>query len=71
MLYLSIKKLKKKDMKKGDFQHQILLLTKPQHTSRLYKLITQMTEDLREKGVSEESIEKYLTLEVKQIISEA
>jgi nitrogen fixation/metabolism regulation signal transduction histidine kinase len=58
-------------MKKGDFQHQILLLTKPQHISRLYKLITQMTEDLREKGVSEESIEKYLTLEVKQIISEA
>ena len=47
------------------------VITKPKHDSKLYKLITEMTEDLREKDVSEKLIKKYLTFEVKRIISEA
>jgi hypothetical protein len=57
-------------MKRDYFQHQICLLTKPKHDSKLYKLITQMTEDLREKGVCKKQIKEYLILEIKQIISE-
>lgn len=57
-------------MKRDYFHYQICLLTKPKHDSKLYKLITQMTEDLRVKGVCKKQIKEYLTLEIKQIVKE-
>lgn len=50
---------------------KLRIITKPKHDSKLYKLITKMTEDLREKDISEKLIKEYLTFEVKRIISEA
>jgi microsomal dipeptidase-like Zn-dependent dipeptidase len=44
--------------------------TNPGHDSKLYNTITQITEDLREKGYDDKSIEKFLISFVKEIIKE-
>jgi hypothetical protein len=45
---------------------------KAKHESQLYKLITNISEDLRdEKGYSEEEIKIFLLERVKQIINES
>ena len=49
---------------------EIQLATKSGHDGRLYKIITQMTEDLREKGYNDEEIENFLISFVKEIIME-
>jgi hypothetical protein len=49
---------------------EIQLATKSGHDSKLYKIITQITEDLREKKYDDKSIEKFLISFVKETIKE-
>jgi len=49
---------------------EIQLATKLGHDSRLYRIITQITEDLREKKYNDESIENFLISFVKETIKE-
>jgi microsomal dipeptidase-like Zn-dependent dipeptidase len=44
--------------------------TKSGHDSKLYNTINQITEDLREKGYDDKSIEKFLISFIKETIKE-
>jgi hypothetical protein len=47
-------------------------ITKSNHMGRLYKIITDMSEDLRDKkGYSEEEIKEFLTEQVNRIVNES
>ena len=49
---------------------EIQLATKSGHDSKLYKIITQIAEDLREKKYNDESIERFLISFIKETIKE-
>jgi hypothetical protein len=47
-------------------------ITKSGHMGRLYKIITDMSEDLRDKkGYNEDEIKEFLTKQVNQIVNES
>jgi hypothetical protein len=68
-IFTTIKKLKHMKKEKVSID-DLSVMNKASYDSILYRVVTNMTEDFRDKGVSDEMIEKFIINFIKSTIKE-